>query len=122
MQTTAFQYEFDTTVPMEEVESSLLLAVLAVESLHGETQVQLHASHSIDLAKRSCVINVVNEVGRDLNHLFAGFLRREFDRRKFSVRRRAVAITVPARSDNSHEDLLPALNTPIRNTDQSVSR
>ena len=52
MRSRVFRYQFDNEVPLEEVESSLLLAVLGVESLHGETEVQLNAIHDLDLKKR----------------------------------------------------------------------
>ena len=83
---------------MEEVESSLLLAVFGVESLHGETDVQLNAGHFFDPQRRSCVIDAGSHVGRNLNRLFAGFLRREFGPNKFTVRR--VDGPVPAGPDS----------------------
>lgn len=100
MPSRVFQYEFDASVPMEEVESSLLLSVLGVESMHGETEVHLNAAHSFDLARRTCVVDADSEVGRNLNQIFAGFLRREFGRHQFSVRR--IDGPVPFPSDNRH--------------------
>jgi hypothetical protein len=73
-----YRYTFPPEVSLEEVEASLLLAVWAVESLHGESQVRLDASHLIDSAKRACVIDAGTPVGRDLNRLFVGYIRREF--------------------------------------------
>ena len=43
-----YRYTFKPDVPLEEVEASLLLAVLATESLHGEAQVRLDAAHFLD--------------------------------------------------------------------------
>ncbi|WP_254508568.1 hypothetical protein [Anatilimnocola floriformis] len=83
----AFRYDFGNDVPMEEVQASILLAVLGCESLHGETGVHLNATYSLDVAGRTCVVDVSNDVGSDLNRLFAGFVRREFGRGKFSVKR-----------------------------------
>ncbi len=88
-----YRYHFTPAVPPEEVEASLLLAVLAAESLHGETQVQLDAEHCFDAAKRTCVIDAATPVGRDLNRLFLGFLRREFGDAAFRVER----VQAPAR-------------------------
>lgn len=87
MSSHAFRYEFTPEVPLEEVKSSLLLSILGVESLHGETEVHLNASHVIDTHQRTCLIDVGTDVGRDLNRLFAGFIRREFGRSQFSVQR-----------------------------------
>jgi hypothetical protein len=82
-----YRYTFAPDVSMEEVEVSLLLATLGVESLHGEAQVRLDAGHYLDTAQRACVIDGSTEVGRDLNRLFVGFLRREFGADAFAVER-----------------------------------
>lgn len=82
-----YRYEFPPEVPVEEVEASLLLALLATESLHGEVQVRLDASHYLDADRRACVIDAGTPVGRDINRLFVGFLRREFGEDAFSVER-----------------------------------
>jgi hypothetical protein len=87
MKSMVFRYEFHGDIPMEEVESSLLLSLLGVESLHGETEVQLNAHYSLEPAARSCLVDAGTQVGRDLNRLFAGFIRREFGRDQFRVRR-----------------------------------
>ena len=82
-----YRYAFTAEVPIEEVEASLLLAVLATESLHGEAQTRLDAAHYLDPAKRACVIDAGTPVGRDLNRLFTGFLSREFGADMFVVER-----------------------------------
>jgi hypothetical protein len=83
-----YRYQFtDVEVPIEEVEASLLLAVMATESLHGESQSRLDIAHFLDPVKRACVIDVGTQVGRDFNRLFIGFLRREFGEDAFRVER-----------------------------------
>lgn len=82
-----YRYVFTPSVPPEEVEASLLLALFAAEALHGEAQVQLDAGHAFDAERRACVIDAGTEVGRDLNRLFVGFLRREFGEDAFTVER-----------------------------------
>jgi hypothetical protein len=89
MTTTAYRYRFTPEVPAEEIEVSLLMAVLATESLHGETQVHLDAGHAFDAEDRTCVIDAGTQVGRDLNRLFAGLVRREFGEDAFRVQRAA---------------------------------
>jgi hypothetical protein len=69
-----YRYVFTPDAPIEEVEASLLLAILATESLHGESQVRLDAAHFFDPAKRGCAIDASTPVGRDLNRLFIGFI------------------------------------------------
>jgi len=80
-----YRYNFDSSVDIAEVEASLLLALLAAESLHGESQVRLEASHALDAEGRTCVIDASGRVGRDLNRLFVGFVRREFGEDAFRV-------------------------------------
>ena len=82
-----YHYVFAPDVPVEEIEASLLLAVLGTESLHGESQVRMDAAHYFKPAKRTCVIDAGTPVGRDFNRLFVGFLRREFGEDSFQVER-----------------------------------
>jgi hypothetical protein len=88
-----FRYTFAPDVPVEEAEATLLLAVLGAESLHGEAQVLLDAAHYFDPEHRACVIDAHTTVGRDLNRLFVGFVRREFGTDGFTVERAEAAAT-----------------------------
>jgi hypothetical protein len=87
MTTDQYRYAFKAEVPIEEIEASLLLAVMATESLHGESQTRLDAAHYLDPIKRACVIDANTPVGRDLNRLFTGFMGREFGADAFTVER-----------------------------------
>lgn len=87
MKRNLYRYELSDNVPIEDVEASLLLAILAVESIHGESQVRMDAGHVFDAELRKCVIDGRTEVGRDLNRLFTGFLIREFGDNAFTVKR-----------------------------------
>jgi hypothetical protein len=82
-----YKYRFQQEVLTEEIESSLLLAIWAAESLYGESQVRLDAAHKFDPERRACVIDAMTDVGCDLNRLFLGFIRREFDADAFTVER-----------------------------------
>ncbi|MBN2291561.1 MAG: hypothetical protein JXM70_03990 [Pirellulales bacterium] len=82
-----YRYIFDSSLNMTDIESSLLLAIVATESLHGECQVRLDAAHNFNPARRVCVIDAGTPVGRDLNRLFTGFVAREFGPNTFTVRR-----------------------------------
>ena len=82
-----YLYTFKTETPIEEIEMSLLLAVLATESLHGAAQTRLDVAHYLDPTKRACIIHAGTPVGRDLNRLFTGFLDREFGPDAFHVKR-----------------------------------
>jgi hypothetical protein len=84
---TVYRYRFEPLVEMADIEASIVLAVFAAESLHGETQVRLDAAHFLDAERRALVIDAATPVGRDLNRLFAGFLRREYGEESFTVQR-----------------------------------
>ncbi len=82
-----YRYTFASAVAFDELEATLLLAVWAAESLHGDTLVRLDAAHCMDPVKRACVVDARTAVGRDLNKLFAGLVAREFGAGSFEVRR-----------------------------------
>ena len=60
-----YRYTFAADVPVGEIEASLLLAVLATESLHGESQTRLDVAHYLDPAKRACVVDAGTPVLSD---------------------------------------------------------
>ena len=94
-----YRYHFKATVPLRDVEASLLLAVLATESLHGRALVRLDASFCLNTHKRSCVLDAATDVGRAIARIFTGFLTREFGEEAFKVERIAAASPIsPAMS------------------------
>jgi hypothetical protein len=82
-----YRYKFNIEADMDEIEFSLLVAILAAETLHGESTVRLDARHTFDQTARQCVIDASTPVGRDLAKLFVGFLNREFGPDAFTVER-----------------------------------
>jgi hypothetical protein len=82
-----YRYSFPPHVPVEDIEATLLLALWGAESLHGESQVRLDAAHFLDTNRRAAVIDAGTQVGRDVNRLFIGFIRREFGEGGFQVTR-----------------------------------
>lgn len=87
MNSSIYRYMLGDTVPMQDVQDSLLLAILAMECLHGSAQTRLDLVHEFDPKKRVCIIDAATQVGRDLNRLFTGFLQREFGHDSFQVER-----------------------------------
>ena len=85
MQNLEYRYQFSPSLDIAEVEATVTLAVLATESLHGESRVRLEARHAFSAENRLCVIDSTGEVGRDLNQLFLGFVSREFGQDSFDV-------------------------------------
>ena len=92
-------YVFGESVPAEDIEAALLLAVFTTESLHGAAQVLLDASYNVNEDERACTIDASTPVGLDLNRLFVSFIRREFGEDAFLVERIQTA---------SHSDGVPA--------------
>jgi len=82
-----YRYRFAEGVSLRDVEETLLLAVLAAESLHGQSRVRLDAAYHLEAPKCACVIDAGTEVGRDINRLFTGFAIREFGEDSFRVER-----------------------------------
>jgi hypothetical protein len=82
-----YRYQFDPTTSIGEVEETLMLAIIATESLHGEGPARLDIGHAFDPVKRACVIDATTAVGRDFNRLFIGFISREFGSASFKVER-----------------------------------
>ncbi len=81
------RYEFEGSVPADEIESTLLLCVLAVEGLHGTSRVRLDAKYCFDAGKHACVIDADTVVGQDISRIFMGFATREFGEAAFAVSR-----------------------------------
>ncbi len=93
MNSQIYRYQFSDSIPMDDVESSLLLAIMATESLHGESQVRLDAGHYLDKEIRGLVIDARTAVGQDLNRLFVGYVSREFGQDAFQVERADQPVT-----------------------------
>lgn len=87
MTSEVYRYNFVPGLPLEDIEASLVLAIMSAESLHGEAQVRLDAAHFFDRDQRACVIDASTPVGRDVNRLFVGFVSREFGEDVFRVER-----------------------------------
>jgi hypothetical protein len=81
------RYSFKASVPADEIENTLLLAVMAAEGLHGQSRVRLDATYFFDAEKHACVIDSGSDVGRDICRMFTGFAMREFGEAAFSVSR-----------------------------------
>jgi hypothetical protein len=82
-----YRYRFGSDVPLEEVRSTLVLAMLSTESLHGSSVTTLEAAYRWVPDERTCDIEAEQPAGRDLNRIFHGFLRREFRTDQYSVER-----------------------------------
>ena len=82
-----YRYCFKESVPLHEAEDSLMLAVLAAESMHGRSNIRLDASFQMDRSRRECSVDAATPVGRQIARIFTGFLTREFGEESFRVER-----------------------------------
>jgi len=82
-----YRYRFTENVSLRDIEETLLLAVLAAESLHGQSRVRLDVAYCIEEGKRACVIDAGTQVGRDISRIFTGFAMCEFGADAFQVER-----------------------------------
>ncbi len=89
---TVYRYIFSSELPLEEIEATLILAIVGAEALHGETALQLASCYELNSVERNCVVDAETPAGHDLNRLFAGFLLREFGPSSFDIRRTAAEI------------------------------
>jgi hypothetical protein len=81
-------YLFRDAVPMEEVEDSLRLAEIAIRGLHGESRALLDVRTRLEPETRTCRVEAVSRVGRDLAVVFTALLRAQFGEAGFTVMRR----------------------------------
>ena len=82
-----YRYIFDRSVPFAEVLSTLDLAMIAVESLHGESRARMDARFVGSPAAHVLVIDASTHVGQALNQVFVGYARHEFGETAFTLTR-----------------------------------
>jgi hypothetical protein len=73
-----YHYRFARTIPAREIEETLMLAVIAVESLHGRARLTMDGRYRFDKAQHLCEIDATTEVGMDLARIFTGYVTREY--------------------------------------------
>lgn len=84
---TRYRYSFQDSISFDDIEGSLVLALLGAENLHGNCEVRLNAGHDTDSVSRTVVVDATHRVGIDLNKLFVGYLKHEFGSNSFTVER-----------------------------------
>lgn len=93
MKAEVYRYRFNEAVPPEDIEAALLLAIWGCESLHGESQTRMDATHFLDPEGRTCVIDAGTKIGVDFNRLFVGYVSRELGPDAFRVERVTEPVT-----------------------------
>ena len=74
-----YRYQFNKEiVPAQEMEDTFMLALIAVESLHGRSRVRMEGCFKLDRDCRTCRIDATAQLGSDLARIFSGFATREY--------------------------------------------
>ena len=87
MTTGVYRFVLKPTVPLEEAEMSLQLAIFAAEGLFGSARVRMDVGYHLDSPRRTVVVDANTEVGSAVVRMFTAFLTREFGEHTFEVRR-----------------------------------
>lgn len=82
-----YRYNFNRSVTFKEALATLDLAIIAVQSLHGESRTRMDARFTSDESRCALVIDASTPIGQVLNQVFVGYSQREFGEGSFSVRR-----------------------------------
>jgi len=85
MKNQSYRYNFTRAVPAQDIEDTLMLALLAVESLHGRARVRMDSRFQLDKKNRRCVINAGTRTGADLAKIFTGYVTREYGEKAVGI-------------------------------------
>jgi hypothetical protein len=85
MSKTVYRFQFEPEVPIEEAETSLIMAIIAAEALHGQPAVRLSMRYLFGEEKRVCVIDGDNDVARQVVMIFTQFLIHQFGEDAFQI-------------------------------------
>jgi len=84
---TIYRFRFTAGIDMIEANEALQLAVLAVESMRGPSEVRLDAMRVADDEERIVAIDGSFGAGRDIAKVFVALCRREFGENAFRIDR-----------------------------------
>ena len=99
-----YRYTFSEKVPFQEIEESMLLATLAVESIHGRSSLRLDAAFTLDSKQRIAAVDACTDVGRDIARVFTCFVTKQFGEELFKVERVSDNSASPDRSRTSENE------------------
>jgi len=91
-----YKYRFNTSVPPKDLEETFLLALMAVESLHGHSKVRMEARFSLDKKNRTCLIDAATKTGSDLASIFTGYATREYGENAVYIERELPSVSAKA--------------------------
>lgn len=87
MTRTVYRFEFNEGADMKEVEDTLLLSILAVGCLHGESAIRLDVGYAVDAECRVAAVDGTTPSGSAVARVFTGLAIHEFGDENFSIAR-----------------------------------
>jgi len=87
MHRSVYRFTFAEGTDMQEVEDTLILAILAVGCLCGEPAIRLDAGYAVDREQRIVAVDGTTETGRAVTRVFTGLAIHEYGDESFSVAR-----------------------------------
>ncbi len=87
MKNHSYRYRFARAVPARDIEETLTLALMAVESLHGRARVRMDGRFRLDKDRRICLIDAGTRIGADLAKIFTGYVTREYGEKAVDISR-----------------------------------
>ena len=94
MNKTIYHYQIKDGILLDAVKDSLLISIMAVESLFGRSRINLEARFRLEKMNRVCIIDVGTLIGETIARVFTGLLIREFGEQAFSVERMETSVEV----------------------------
>ncbi len=85
-----YRYRFSRTVPVRDIEATLMLALIAVESLYGRARLRMDGRYRLDREQRLCEIDASTRVGCDLAEIFTGYVTHEYGDDAVVIRREVI--------------------------------
>ena len=113
MNKTIYHYQIMDGIPMNAVKDSLLLSVMAAESLYGRPRINLEARFRLERVSRVYIIEAGTKIGETIARVFTGLLIREFGERAFKVERKETSLEVETTAEE--------LETAMRNAHSSFT-
>lgn len=96
-----YRFRFARTVPAKDIEDTLMLALMAVESLHGRARLRMDGCYWFDKPQRLCEIDASTKVGADLAEIFTGYATREYGDDAVTIQQETVQDETPDASSHA---------------------
>ena len=78
MSQNVYNFTFDDSVSAVDVQSTFMLALIAVESMHGSVAVRMECRFNCYQKMRQYHVHTDSPIGNDLARIFAGFAMRAY--------------------------------------------